>query len=103
MFILGNLIIGIALAISTVLSLLTLIIVVHAIMTLLNVSATNKVYMYLCLVVNPLFNKVSSFIPAKYCTYGRMDLVPLYTLLIIIIVQNGILPSVFRIGRSLVN
>ncbi|MDE0724166.1 MAG: YggT family protein [Alphaproteobacteria bacterium] len=102
MFILGNLIIGVTHVLDAVLSLFTLVIVASAIISFTSISPRNKFVLAVNALTFPVFGKLRKMLPSKYWLYGQADLIPLYTILIIILIQRGILPSLYQIGFKLV-
>ncbi len=101
MFILGNLIIGVTHVLDAVLSLFTLLIVASAVISLMNANPRNRLVMAVHSMTLPVFGMLRKKIPSKYWIYGQVDLIPLYTILIIILIQRGILPSIYQIGAGL--
>ena len=98
MYILGNLIIGLASVTDAILFLAQIMVIASVIISWVNADPYNPIVRTINMFTLPIYKKVQQKIPT---TYGSLDLTPLIVLLAIMFIQSGILPSVYQIGTSL--
>ena len=98
MFILGNLIIGLTTVLDSVLFLFTIIIIASAVISWVNADPRNQIVRIIHNLTTPIFKMVRR---KMRTTYGNMDLAPIIVILIIMFIQAGIVPSLYKIGANL--
>lgn len=98
MFILGNLIIGLTTVLDSFLFIFTIIILASAVISWVNADPHNPIVRIIHNVTQPVYRKIRRKINT---VYGNMDLTPIVLILIIMFIQNGIIPSLYQIGRGL--
>lgn len=98
MFIIGNLLIGLATVLDSVLFIFTIIIIASAVISWVNADPHNQIVRIIHQLTSPIFRMVRRKIRTNF---ANMDFAPIIVLLIILFVQSGIVPSIFALGSRL--
>lgn len=98
MFIIGNLLIGLATVLDAFLFIFTIIIVASAVISWVNADPHNPIVRIINQLTTPVYRKIRRHIKT---VFANMDFTPIILLLIILFVQSGIVPSIFVLGARL--
>ena len=98
MYVIGYPLQALAQIISTLLFLYTIIIIASAVISWLRLDPWHPAVRVLNMLTTPVYKRLRPWVPRT----GHIDLVPLVLLLLIMFVQQGILPIVSRFAANLV-
>lgn len=98
MYVLGYPLQALAQIISAILFLYTIIIIASVVVSWLRLDPWHPVVRILGQLTTPVYRRVRPYLPRT----GRIDLAPLAVLLVIMFIQQGILPIISRFAASLV-
>tara|TARA_R110000868_G_scaffold218576_1_gene469005 strand:- start:150165 stop:150473 length:309 start_codon:yes stop_codon:yes gene_type:complete len=98
MYILGNLLIGLATVLNSVLFILTIVIIASAIVSWVNADPYNPIVRIINQITTPIYRKIRRKIPT---VFANMDFTPIILLLIIMFIQSGLIPSIMQFGAQL--
>lgn len=98
MFIIGNILIGIAAVLNSLCFLANILIIASVIISWVGADPRNQLVRLILQMTEPVYSAIRRKIPT---TYGSMDLTPIIALLIILFIQNGIIPSIHQIAFQL--
>ncbi len=98
MYFIGNIIIGIASVLDWILTFYIIVIAVRALLSWVSPDPYNPIVKFLVQVTEPVLRPLRKLIPVYKI---GLDITPIIAFLIILFIQQGILPSLFRFGRSL--
>ncbi|HAK58786.1 MAG TPA: hypothetical protein DCO77_00145 [Nitrospiraceae bacterium] len=98
MFVIGNLLMGIAEVLRIVLNMYMWVIIIRALISWVNPDPYNPVVQILQKLTEPVLKPLRNLIP----TYRMgIDVTPLIAILIIIFLNKAVVQSLFSLGRSL--
>lgn len=98
MYVIGYPLQALAHIISTILFLYTIIIIASAVISWLRLDPWHPAVKILNKLTVPVYRRVRPYMPRT----GRIDLTPLAVLLVIMFIQQGILPIIMRFAASLI-
>ena len=98
MFVISNLITGIAKVLSIVLNLYMWLIIIRALASWFSPDPYNPIYLFLIRVTEPVMGYIRRFLPTRA---GMVDLSPLVVILVIIFLQTFLIQSLYGIAMSL--
>ncbi len=98
MFVISNLITGIAKVLSIVLNLYMWLIIIRALASWFSPDPYNPIYLFLIRVTEPVMGYIRRFLPTRA---GMVDLSPLVAILVIIFLQTFLIQSLYGIAMSL--
>ena len=97
MFVLGNFIIAIAQIISAILTILTWIIVIRALISWVNPDPYNQIVQFLYRVTEPILTPIRRILPAM----GGFDLSPIVALVGIMFIRSFVVQTLIEFGMKL--
>jgi YggT family protein len=97
-FVISNLITGIAKVLSIVLNLYMWLIIIRALASWFSPDPYNPIYLFLIRVTEPVMGYIRRFLPTRA---GMVDLSPLVAILVIIFLQTFLIQSLYGIAMSL--
>lgn len=100
MYILGNLLLGLASVANSVLFVYTIIIIASAVISWVNADPNNQIVRIIHMLTEPVYKKLRQKIPT---TIGGLDLTPVILLLLIQFIQIAVISSISMFGFSLVH
>ncbi len=99
MFILTNIIVAIVLILNTILTIYTFIVIGSALISWVNPDPRNPIVRTLRMLTEPLYQKIRKRIQLN----TPIDIAPIIVILVIMFIQNGILPSINQFAIILGN
>ncbi len=97
MFVLGNFIIAIARIISAILTILTWIIIIRALISWVNPDPYNQIVQFLYRVTEPILMPIRRILPAM----GGFDLSPIVALVGIVFIRSFLVQTLIEFGMRL--
>lgn len=95
MFILGNLFIALAKIVDIILTMAYWLILVRALISWVNPDPFNPIVQFLRNTTEPILNPIRRFLP-----YMAIDISPIIAFLLIIFLQQLLVPSLYHIGMN---
>lgn len=100
MFVLGNMLIGLAQVLSGVLWLYQWILIARAVVSWVNADPRNGIVQFLVMVTEPVIRVVRRLLPANL-RHFPLDIAFLVVFLIVLFLQYGVVPSIEELGMRL--
>lgn len=95
MFILGNILTGIAAVLESVCFMANLFIIASVVISWISADPRNQLVRIIHQVTGPVYKIIRQKLPT---VYGAMDFTPIVALLLILFIQSGIIPSIHHIA-----
>ena len=98
MFVLGNIILGIAKVLDVVLNIYMWVVIIRALISWVNPDPYNSIVQALTKVTDPVLNRIRKLVPPYKV---GIDFSPLIAVLIIMFLQYALVNTLYRIGHSM--
>ena len=99
MFVLGNVILGIAKVLGVVLNIYLWVVIIRALLSWVNPDPYNPIVQFLTRVTEPVLRPIRKLLPPW--KMGGLDLSPLIVILIIYFLEIAVVDTLVRIGYSM--
>ena len=98
MFVIGNIVLGIAKVLEVVLTLYMWVIIIRALISWVNPDPYNPIVQFLHRITEPVLKPLRKLVPSWRV---GIDLSPLIAILIILFIEIAVVTTLYRIGRAL--
>jgi len=98
MFVIGNVILGVAKVLDTLLEIYLWIVIIRALISWVNPDPYNPIVQFLTRVTEPVLKPIRKMLPPW--KMGGLDISPLIVILIIYFLQYALVKTLVRIGMS---